>query len=107
MKIKIISISLITVLVFSLSAEAGGLDTKTLGKLTMITILSAAAFVVKVLINRDRNETIMLHRQLGQPDKSMEFREGFDRWRVEWYGDRAYIFRNGMLHRYSTLQEKK
>ena len=104
---KIISISLVTVLVFSLSVEAGVLDTKTVGKLTMITILSAAAFVVKMLINRDRNETIRLHKQLGAPDKSMEFREGFDRWRVEWRGDHAYIFRNGRLYKYPTLQEEE
>lgn len=101
------SISLITILVFSLSAQAGVLDTKTLGKLTMITILSAAAFVVKMLINRDRNETARLREQLGAPDKSMEFREGFDRWRVEWHGDHAYIFRNGMLYRHPTLQEEE
>lgn len=104
---RIISISLITILVFSLSAEAGVLDTKTLGKLAMITILSAAAFVVKMLVNRDKNETIRLHKQLGAPDKSMEFREGFDRWRVEWYGDHAYIFRNGMLYGHPTLQEEE
>jgi len=111
---RIISISLITVLIFSLSAEAGILDTKTVGKLTMITILSAAAFVVKMLINRDRNETTRLHKQLGAPDKSMEFHEGFDHWRVEWHGDHAYIFRNGMIYRqqpgmpvHPILQEKK
>ncbi len=97
---KIISISIIITLVFSLSASAEDrfLSTKTVGKLTMIAILSAAAFVVKILVNRDRSETAKLRERLGKPDRSMEFQEGFDHWRVEWYGDHAYIFRNGVFY---------
>ena len=92
---------MIIVLVFPLSARAEDrfLRTKTLGKLTMIAILSAVAFVVKMLVDRDRKEVASLHERLGSPDKSIEFQEGFDRWRVEWYGNSVYIFRNGVLHR--------
>ena len=99
---KIISISLIIFLAFSLSAEAGILDTKTVGKLTMIAVLSATAFVVKILVNRDQNRTARLREQLGTPDKSIEFQEGFDHLRVEWYGKDAYIFRNGVFYRQQT-----
>jgi hypothetical protein len=98
---KIISISIIIALVSPLSAEAEDrfLRTKTVGKLTMVAILSAVAFVVKMLVDKDRKEVANLHERLGLPDRSIEFQEGFDRWRVEWYGDRVYIFRNGILYR--------
>jgi len=92
---------MIIVLVFPLSARAEDrfLRTKTLGKLTMIAILSAVAFVVKMLIDRDRKEVVRLHERLGLPDKIIEFQEGFDCWRVECYGNHVYIFRNGVLYR--------
>ncbi len=96
---KTISISLIIIFAFSLSAEGRMLDTKTVGKLTMIAVLSATAYVVRMLINRDQDKTARLREQLGSPDKSIEFQEGFDHLRVEWYGGRAYIFRNGVLYR--------
>jgi len=97
---KIISISIIVALVFPMSAGAEGqfLRTKTVGKLTMIATLSAVAFVVKMLVDRDRKEVARLHERLGLPDRSVEFQEGFDRWRVEWYENRVYIFRNGVLY---------
>ncbi len=99
--LKITSISIIIAMLFPLSAGAKSplLDTKILGKLTMIVVLSATAFVVKMLVQRDKKEAVELHEKLGMPDKSMEFREGFDHWRVEWYGDRVYVFRNGVLHK--------
>ncbi len=94
---KTIAVSLIIILVFSLSAEA--LSTKTVGKLTMIAILSATAFVIKMLVNREQNEVAELHKRIGKPDRSIEFQKGFDHWRVEWYGNRTYTFRNGVLYR--------
>ncbi|MFC1714338.1 hypothetical protein ACFL6S_11780 [Candidatus Poribacteria bacterium] len=103
---KTISISLIVFLVFSLSAEGSVFDTKTVGKLTMIAVLSTAAFVVKMLVKRDQDKTARLREQLGAPDKSMEYKEGFDLWRVEWYGGRSYIFRNGVLYRQQSNREE-
>ncbi len=49
---KVISISIIIALALPLSARAEDrfLDTKTAGKLAMIAILSAIAFVVKILV---------------------------------------------------------
>jgi hypothetical protein len=96
--LKITSISVIIAMLFPLSAGAG-LDTKTVGKLTMIAILSVTAFVVKMLVRRDMKAAAELHERPGAPDRSMEFREGFDQWRVEWYEDRIYVFRNGVLQR--------
>ena len=100
---KTIVVSLVIILIFSLSVEA--LSTKTLGKLTMIAILSATAFVVKILVNRDQNEVAELHKRLGRPDRSIEFQEGFDHWRMEWYGNCAYIFRNGVLYKNTNISD--
>ena len=101
-----ICIIIIILFVFPLSARADDqfLSTKTLGKLTMIAVLSVSAFVVRMLVNRDRREAVRLHESLGPPDRSEEFQQGFDHWRVEWYGDRAYIFRNGVLYRKNLEQ---
>jgi hypothetical protein len=88
---KIISMFVIICLVFPLSA---GAESRFLGTKT-----SAIAFVVKMLVDRDREEVARLHERLGLPDRSVEFQEGFDHWRVEWYGSHVYIFRNGVLHR--------
>jgi hypothetical protein len=104
---KIISTLIIIVLVFPMSAGAEDklLTTKTAGKLTMIAILLATALVVRMLINRDRKEVAQLHERLGAPDRSMEFQEGFDRWRLEWYGDQVYTLRNGVLYKHRLKQE--
>jgi len=100
---RTISLFIIMAMLFSSSAKA---DTKTVGKLTMIAILSATAFVVKKLVDRDRKELKELHERFGLPDRSVEFQEGFDHWRVEWYGDHVYIFRNGVLHKQYSAQNK-
>ncbi len=96
---KIISAFLIIALVLPLSAGAQDqlLSTKTVGKLSMIAILSVTAFVIKMLVDRDRKEVARLHEKLGPADKSIESQEGFDHWRMEWYGDRVYTFRNGVF----------
>ena len=99
--LKITSVLMIITLVFPLSARAEDRfwGTKMVGKLTMIAILSATAFIVRMLVDRDRKEAVRLHERLGSPDSSIEFQEGFDHWRVEWYGNHVYIFRNGVLYR--------
>lgn len=107
---KLISISIIILIVLPLPVrtESKFLDTKAVelwkssiskfvGKLTMVVILSAAAFVVKMLVDRDRKEADKIHEKLGPPDRIVEFQEGFDHWRIEWYRDKIYIFRNGAL----------
>ena len=98
---KAISILVIIALAlpFSAGAEDRLLGTKTLGKLTMIAILSVTAFAIKVLIDRDQREVDRLHEDLGSPDRIIEFQEGFDHWRVEWYENGIYIFRNGILYK--------
>lgn len=70
----------------------------------MIAILSVTAFVVKILCNRDRNEAAELRQRFGEPEKHIEFQDGLDHWRVEWYEGRAYTFRNDVLYK-PHLQE--
>jgi hypothetical protein len=96
---KIISISIIIIMLFPLSlrAEDRILNTKTKGKLTMVAILSVFALVVKTLASRDQKAVNKLHDSLGAPDKIVEFQRGFDHWRLEWYGEQVYIFRNGII----------
>ena len=91
---------MIVAIAFPLSARAGDrlLGTKTTGKLAMIAILSATALIIKMLIDRDRREVAGLRVKLGPPDRAIEYQEGFDHWRVEWYGDNVYVFRNGVLY---------
>jgi hypothetical protein len=99
--LKITSVCMIAATAFPLSAGARDrlLATKTTGKLAMIAILSVTAFVIKMLIDRDRKELAGLREKLGTPDRAIEYQEGFDHWRIEWYGDNVYIFRNGVLYR--------
>ncbi len=99
--LKITSVLIIIAIAFPLSAGAGDrlLGTKTTGKLAMIAILSVTAFVVKMLVDRDRREVAGLREKLGPPDRAVEFQEGFDHWRVEWYGDRVCVLRNGVLYK--------
>jgi len=81
-----------------LPLPARALDTKTCGKLGMVAILGTAAIIVKVLINREHKAVINLHESLGPPDRFLEFQQGFDHWRIEWYGDSFYVFRNGFIY---------
>jgi hypothetical protein len=97
--IKITSIFIILVLICPLSARSNDqfLDTKMIGKITMVAILSVTAFVVKILVNKDVKETTKIRKNLGIPDKIIEFQEGFDYWRMECYGNYVYAFRNGVF----------
>jgi hypothetical protein len=95
--IKIISAFIIVALIFPFSAQADVLNTKNVGKLTMVAVLSVTAFFVKKLVDRDINKTVMIRKELSTPDRYVEFQQGFDSWRVEWHGENIYVFRNGIF----------
>ena len=97
--IKITSIFVIFALMYPLPArsETQFVNTKMLGKLTMVAILSATAFIVKKLADRDIKETARIRENLGSPDRVIEFQEGFDHWRIEWHANYIYAFRNGLF----------
>ena len=73
------------------------LNTKTQGKISLVILLTGMAVLTKILANRDKEEVKRLHSALGQPDKIIEFQRGFDRWQIERYGEKTYLFRNGVL----------
>jgi len=99
--IKILSIMMILAMMSQFSAQAKILGTKNVGKITMIASLSIVSFIVKKLVDQDVKETIKLKNELGKPDSYFEFQEGFDNWRIEWHGEFAYVFRNGVFsHKY-------
>jgi hypothetical protein len=103
---RVISLILLIFFVYPVSSEAGDLlSAKTAGKLTMVAILLTTAFIFKLLVRRDMEETQRIYETLGKPDKSVEFREGFNLWRIDWYGDDVYIFRNGIIYKASSDQK--
>ncbi len=83
------------------------LDTKTQGKLSLVLLLTGIAVVTELFVNFDRKNGEKLHAKLGQPDKAVEFQRGFDRLRIEWYGEKEYAFRNGVLQKKRWHLEKK
>lgn len=79
------------------SAQSRWLDTKTQGKLSLIILLSGLAVLTKLLVDKDKKAGEALHARLGMPEQIIEFQRGFDHWRVEWYIEQRYLFRNGVL----------
>jgi hypothetical protein len=96
---KIICVLVIFSLIFVPVAKinAQSLDTKTCGKLSLIILLTSIAVLTKLLVNKDKKKTEELHSRIGLPDKILEFQKGFDNWRIEWYDEKGYLFRNGVL----------
>jgi hypothetical protein len=76
---------------------AQSLNTKMQGKLSLIILLAGIATLTKLLVNSDKKEVEEFHSRLGPPDRIMKFQKGFDNWRVEWYGEKGYLFRNGQM----------
>ena len=78
-------------------ADAQLIDTKMQGKLSLVILLTGLAVLTKMLVNNDKKEVEELHSVLGPPDRVIEFQKGFDTWRIEWYGEKGYLFRNEVL----------
>ncbi len=98
---KAISVLLIVGLLLTIIPFAHSISAKTGGKLVLVAILAGAGILTRYLVKRDIRTVEELHAKLGEPDHVVEFEEGFDRWRVERYGDKLYFFRNNVLHKVS------
>ena len=68
----------------------------------MVAILSGVAFLTRYLVKRDTRASENLRAKLGNPDRAIEIERGFDQWRVQWHGDRRYLFRNSILYTISN-----
>lgn len=96
---KITCYLVIVVLLLSPIASTHGIGVKTQGRLALVAILGGIAILTKYLIERDGRTVEAFHTRLGPPMRVIEFERGFDRWRIEWYGNRRYVFRNNVLQK--------
>ena len=87
----------VIVLLLNPISSAESIRVKTQGKLALVAILGGVALLTKYLVRGDRQAVEAFHARFGPPERVIEFERGFDRWRVEWYGNRRYVFRNNVL----------
>ena len=50
-------------------------------------------------VDRDEQTVETIHAKLGKPARVVEYERGFDIWRIEWYGNQKYIFRNHVFQK--------
>ena len=91
---KICAFVLVMCLISGLTPTAESISVKLRGKIALGGILSGLAYTTYVLVTRDKRATKKLQLHLGPPDRVVQFERGFDRWRVNYYGEQCYLFRN-------------
>lgn len=92
---KICAFGLIVVLMWGLTPAAEGISAKLRGKIVLGGVLTGIAYLTHTFVARDRRATAELELHLGPPDRVVQFERGFDRWRINYYGEQGYLFRNG------------
>ena len=96
---KLVCSLVVIVLLFSPVSSTHSISVKTQGKLVLVAILGGVAILTKYLVERDQKTVEALHAKFGHPERVTKFERGFDQWRIEWYGDRRYVFRNNVLQK--------
>ena len=91
---KVCAFALIVCLITGLTPDAEGISVKLRGKIALGGILSGLAYTTYALVKRDKRATEKLQLHLGPPDRVVQFERGFDRWRINHYGEQCYLFRN-------------
>ena len=94
----------VVVLLLGTASDVHSISVKTQGKLALAVILGGVAILTKYLGERDQQAVEALHAKLGPPERVVTFERGFDRWRIEWYGDRRYVFRNNILEKETSAK---
>ena len=94
---KICAFVLSVCLICGLTSTAESVSVKLRGKIALGGILSGLAYVTYALVTRDKRAAEKLQLHLGPPDRVIQFERGFDRWRVNSYGEQCYLFRNNRL----------
>lgn len=89
----------VVVLLLSPISSAHSISVKTQGKLALVAILGGVAILTKYLVGRDQKAAEKLHAKLGPPERVTKFERGFDHWRIEWYGNRKYVYRDNVLQK--------
>ena len=98
---KLLSCILVIVFLFAVRPVAQAISPKTGGKFALVAILSGVAIFTRYLVKHEIHTSKKLHLRLGTPNRVVEFERGVNRYRIEWYSDHAYIFRNDVLHKIS------
>lgn len=88
---------LVLCLIWGLTPAAEGVSVKLRGKIALAGILSGLAYVTHAVVTRDRRAVEKLRLQLGPPERVVQFERGFDLWRIDYYGERCYMFRNDLF----------
>lgn len=86
--------ALILCLMWGLTPAAEGISVKLRGKIALAGILSGLAYTTHALIKRDRRTVEKLRLHLGPPERVVQFERGFDLWRIDYYREQCYMFRN-------------
>ena len=94
---KICAFVLIVCLIWGLAPTAESISVKLRGKVALGGILSGLAYVTYALVTRDKRAAEKLKLHLGPPDRIIQFERGFDRWRINYYGEQCYLFRNNLF----------
>ncbi len=94
---KIYAFVLIVCLIYGLTPSAESVSVKLRGKIALGGILSGLAYVTYTLVTRDKRAAEKLQLHLGPPDRVIQFERGFDRWRINDYGEQCYLFRNNLF----------
>ena len=94
---KIYAFVLIVCLIYGLTPSAESVSVKLRGKIALGGILSGLAYATYTLVTRDKRAAEKLQLHLGPPDRVIQFERGFDRWRINDYGEQCYLFRNNRL----------
>ena len=101
---KICAFVLIVCLIYGLTPSAESVSVKLRGKIALGGILSGLAYATYTLVTRDKRAAEKLQLHLGPPDRVIQFERGFDRWRINDYGELCYLFRNNRLVGRETLK---
>ena len=94
---EICAFVLIVCLISGLTPTVESVSIKLRGKIALGGILSGLAYVTYALVTRDKRATEKLQLHLGPPDRVVQFERGFDRWRIDYYGERCYLFHNNLF----------
>ena len=94
---KICAFVLILCLICGLTPTAESVSVKLRGKIALGGILSGLAYVTYALVTHDKRAAEKVKRHLGPPDRVIQFERGFDRWRINYYGEQCYLFRNNLF----------
>ena len=96
---KAIIFTLLVTMILLPPLQTHAISRKIQGKIILASILTGIAILTKLLEAQDRKDAEELHKQLGKPDRVIVFYHGFDKIRIEYWKDRKFTFKNGVLQR--------